>query len=235
MKKCLFLIILLCAINNAFADTIHQKPFVFGSENQFKITKCIIPVTLFTIGACGISDKPYPNTLPKARTCWGDDFVACFNPAIYFCLNGKNNINNKFLTSSVTYATALALTLSLKSITNEPRPTFDDNKNNSFPSRHTAIAFAGAELIRLDCGWMYGTLAYLVAGSTAYLRYYHNKHWINDLFGGAGIGILSANIGYWLLPYTNSIFTKRNKKNVSFSPIYFPSEKMVGMSISANI
>ena len=37
------------------------------------------------------------------------------------------------------------------------------------------------------------------------LRIYNNRHWLNDVLAGAGIGILSARIGYWMLPVSRRI------------------------------
>jgi membrane-associated phospholipid phosphatase len=58
----------------------------------------------------------------------------------------------------------------------------------------------GAELARQEYGWGYGIAAYTVAAGTAFLRLYNDRHWLNDVVAGAGIGILSAQAAYWLLP-----------------------------------
>ncbi|WP_290121359.1 phosphatase PAP2 family protein, partial [uncultured Duncaniella sp.] len=42
--------------------------------------------------------------------------------------------------------------------------------------------------------------AYSVAVGVAFLRLYNGRHWLNDVIAGAGVGILSARIGYWMLP-----------------------------------
>ena len=90
------------------------------------------------------------------------------------------------------------LTNALKYTVCEMRP--DGSARNSFPSGHSATAFMGAELVRLEYGGWAGAGSYSVASATAALRVYNNRHWFNDLLGGAAIGILSANVGYWLLP-----------------------------------
>ncbi len=72
---------------------------------------------------------------------------------------------------------------------------------NSFFSGHTATAFAGAELFRLEYGrlspWV-GVGAYTVAVTTGLLRIYHNRHWLGDVLTGAGAGIVCAQLSYWL-------------------------------------
>ena len=72
---------------------------------------------------------------------------------------------------------------------------------NSFPSGHTVTAFMGAEILRREYGEDYPAIAiagYVVAASVGLLRIYNNRHWASDVLAGAGIGILSASIGYWL-------------------------------------
>ena len=81
----------------------------------------------------------------------------------------------------------------------------------SFPSGHTATAFMGAELVRLEYGIWWGLAAYSVAGATAFLRVWNNWHWTSDVIAGAGIGILSANAAYWLLPLERKLFRMDSK------------------------
>ena len=47
--------------------------------------------------------------------------------------------------------------------------------------------------------------AVTIACGVAFLRLYNERHWCNDILVGAGIGILSARIGYWLLPYERKL------------------------------
>ena len=53
-------------------------------------------------------------------------------------------------------------------------------------------------------GW--GVGAYAVATATALMRIYNDRHWTSDLLGGAALGILSADIAYWLLPWERRLF-----------------------------
>ena len=39
-----------------------------------------------------------------------------------------------------------------------------------------------------------------MATTTAYLRMQNNKHWLSDVVAGAGIGIASTKLAYWLYP-----------------------------------
>ena len=98
----------------------------------------------------------------------------------------------------------LAFTIStgLKHSLDVPRPY--GNVYNSFPSGHTVTAFVGAEMLRREYGSEYPIVAiagYTVATSVGLLRMYNNRHWASDVLAGAGVGILSVSLMYWLAPY----------------------------------
>ena len=98
--------------------------------------------------------------------------------------------------AALTFGTLTAVTEGLKYSIHSVRP--DGTDDHSFPSGHAGVAFAGAELVRMEYGWGWGAGAYAVATSVAALRLYNGRHWLSDVFAGAGIGILSAHIGAWL-------------------------------------
>lgn len=82
----------------------------------------------------------------------------------------------------------------------EMRP--DNSTRNSFPSGHTATAFAAATILHKEYGltrspW-YSVGGYAVATATGVMRVLNNRHWISDVMAGAGIGILSAELGYFV-------------------------------------
>ncbi len=75
---------------------------------------------------------------------------------------------------------------------------------NSFPSGHTTTAFFGAEMLRRELGEEYPGIAiagYAVAAGVGFMRMYNNRHWVGDVLAGAGVGILSTSLMYWLAPY----------------------------------
>lgn len=108
----------------------------------------------------------------------------------------------------------------VKSLTGVLRP--DGSTRNSFPSGHTATAFAGAEILRREyrnvSPWI-GYAGYFVAAATGFLRMYNNRHWLTDVVAGAGFGILCAEAAYWLYPViTRAFFHKRYQTNAFLSP-----------------
>ena len=86
----------------------------------------------------------------------------------------------------------------LKQTTNVERP--DGSNKHSFPSGHTATAFMTATMFTKEYGhkspWV-GVGAYSVATATGLMRMANNKHWLSDVLTGAGIGILSTEVGYY--------------------------------------
>lgn len=85
----------------------------------------------------------------------------------------------------------------LKNLTHQSRP--DNSGYNSFPSGHTAQAFAAATFLseeyKSKFKWM-PYLAYGIASSVGILRMANNKHYISDVLVGAGLGILSMKMSY---------------------------------------
>lgn len=86
----------------------------------------------------------------------------------------------------------------LKQTTNVERP--DGSNKHSFPSGHTATAFMTATMFTKEYGhkspWV-GVELYSVATATGLMRMANNKHWLSDVLTGAGIGILSTEVGYY--------------------------------------
>lgn len=112
-------------------------------------------------------------------------------------VKGKNSFGNRTAILIKSELIMTILTYSLKEITAVPRP--DTSEPTSFPSGHTAQAFAAATFMAKEYGhesvW-YSIGAYSVATSVGVLRVMNNRHWVSDVFVGAGIGILSTNIAY---------------------------------------
>lgn len=94
-----------------------------------------------------------------------------------------------------------ASTTITKNMTHRMRP--NGLNNQSFPSGHTAMAFMAAEFMHQeykDQSPLYSILGYSAALTTATLRLYNGAHWVSDVVAGAGYGILSTKISYWVYP-----------------------------------
>ena len=112
-------------------------------------------------------------------------------------------------TAVVTFLTTQAIKYSI----DEKRP--DSYGLNSFPSGHTSFAFAGAELLRLEYGetsvWI-PIAGYAVAATTGVMRIYNDRHWTGDVLAGAAIGMICADVSYWLNDKFDSFLAPRKKR-----------------------
>ena len=108
----------------------------------------------------------------------------------------------RFWASSAASAAIMAgLVNGIKYTASEMRP--DGSTRNSWPSGHTATAFLAATILHKEYGltrspW-YSVGAYTLATATGVRRVLNNRHWISDVLSGAGIGILSVELGYGLM------------------------------------
>ena len=140
-------------------------------------------------------------SLPTFRYHY-DDYLQ-FSPlalqlsAALIGLEGSHASPYELLTAeALSVATTLILVNSTKWLTHRLRP--DGSSANSFPSGHTATAFMGAELLDIEYGACYpwlSALGYSAAYATGVGRILNNRHWASDVWAGAGVGILSAQIG----------------------------------------
>lgn len=125
----------------------------------------------------------------------------------------------RMITSDAFSAILMATTInSLKYTAKVMRP--DGSERNSFPSGHTATAFMTATMMRKEYGvrnpW-YSIGAYSMATATGLTRMANNKHWLSDVMVGAGIGILSTELGYYL---ADLIFKDRGITHFTDSDVF---------------
>ncbi|MCQ2959948.1 MAG: phosphatase PAP2 family protein [Bacteroidales bacterium] len=195
-------------------------------ETRFDAKQIIMPVSIGLVGATGLipnsplsklSVATHEKILLHSYHTEVDDWIQYLPVTMYMglnltSLNTNRSFAEKLLTPLIAYASMVVMTEGLKYTVSEKRP--DSNKCNSFPSGHTATAFTGAELVRLEYGNIYGSVAYVVATTVGAMRVYNDRHWIHDVVAGAGIGILSARIGNWLCPELN----KKSNKVSAITP-----------------
>ena len=216
---------------------------------KFNPKQLILPGVLMVSGLAGTIN--YKNNLNQSvndafvglsngNSCKIDDYLRLLPSASHlllgcFGVKSKHNFKERLLISVTSHAAMLIMGYGAKYTINEQRP--DLSNNHSFPSGHVALAFTGAELLRSEYGTAYGIAGYVVATSVAALRLYNNKHWFNDVFMGAGIGILSARIGNWLLPFNRKLFKINNKNNsssiVTLTPCYDSCNRALLVSMHA--
>jgi hypothetical protein len=136
-------------------------------------------------------------------------------------IEGKNNFRDRTMILGLSGIIMGTAVLSIKNISGEMRP--DGSDHYSFPSGHTAAAFATAEFLRQeykDVSPWYGVAGYAMAATTGYLRMYNNKHWVGDVAAGAGIGIMSTKLAYWIYPVIKRTLFKDKEVNTVVMPTY---------------
>jgi len=132
-----------------------------------------------------------------------DDYTQYFGPAMTLGLKlagveGRSDWPRLLSSAGMSYVIMAALVNGIKYTAKEMRP--DGSTANSWPSGHTATSFVGATLLHKEYGltrspW-YSVAGYGVATATGVMRVLNNRHWISDVMSGAGIGILSGELGY---------------------------------------
>ena len=211
---------------------------------RFRAEQLVVPGALFLVGTLGIGENAPMRginlavrdgmaSMRNGRYIHFDDYVQYLPVATYLGLcatkaKAKHTVPERIAVGVVAYISMTALTNGLKYTIREQRP--DSGARNSFPSGHTATAFTGAELVRAEYGWGYGLAAYTVATGVAFMRLYNERHWLNDILAGASVGIISAQIGYWLLPLNRKIFKMNRRKALVTTPMYYPEQQALGMA-----
>jgi hypothetical protein len=134
-----------------------------------------------------------------------DDYTQFFGPAMVVGLKlggyeGRSDWPRLLASAAMSYGIMAAFVNGIKYTAKEMRP--DGTSANSWPSGHTATAFVGATLLHKEYGltrspW-WSVAGYGVATATGVMRVLNNRHWVSDVMSGAGIGILSGELGYAL-------------------------------------
>lgn len=132
-----------------------------------------------------------------------DDYTQFFGPAAVVGLKlagveGRSDWPRLLASAGMGYGIMALFVNTIKHTAKEMRP--DGTSANSWPSGHTATAFVGATLLHKEYGltrspW-YSVAGYGVATATGVMRVLNNRHWISDVLSGAGLGILSGELGY---------------------------------------
>lgn len=191
-----------------YKDSLYMRSAIerFADTRLFKATYLGVPLI---IG--GLIEKHQDNKFRALR----NDFMPSFHrdidnytqlaPAIVMLgmksLGVESRSSWKRMLVSDAFSTLLMTSAvqTLKSATHVTRP--DGSNRHSFPSGHTATAFMTATMLNKEYGhlspWV-GIGAYSTATATGLMRMANNKHWLSDVLVGAGIGILSTEMGYWL-------------------------------------
>ena len=180
------------------------KPYKFMEDMTFA------GVPLFIAGIIAKSEKnafkqQQKHSLVTKFKTGIDDYTQFFGPAAVVGLKlggyeGRSDWPRLLASAGMGYGIMALLVNTIKHTAKEMRP--DGSTANSWPSGHTATAFVGATLLHKEYGltrspW-WSVAGYSVATATGVMRVLNNRHWISDVLSGAGIGMLSGELGYAL-------------------------------------
>ena len=167
-----------------------------------------------------------------------DDYTQFFGPAMTVGLKlagveGRSDWPRLFASAAMSYAIMAGFVNGIKYSAKEMRP--DGSTANSWPSGHTATSFVGATLLHKEYGltrspW-YSVAGYGIATATGVMRVLNNRHWISDVMSGAGIGIMSTELGYALgdVLFKGKGLLRNNLELTSENPSFFSISMGLGL------
>lgn len=216
----------LAADTAAFAaDLVPQK------QNVFHPRQLIFPAATIAVGSVlaathwgdKVNDKVRDALHYRHHKMKADDYVQYLPLVSVYGLSllgapARHDYLERTVIAATSYLTLAVVVNGVKHVAKVRRP--DTGTRNSFPSGHTATAFCGAELVRQEYGTWYGVAAYTVATAVGVARMYNDRHWFSDVVAGAGFGVLSARVGYWLFPYTQKLLKVKKGHAASVVPFY---------------
>ena len=221
------------------------KPYKFMDDMTF------VGVPLFVAGLAVKGDKAMFRVNQKAEQGGKkntqlltdfktgiDDYTQYFGPAMVVGLKlggyeGRSDWPRLLASAGMSYVIMAGLVNGIKYTAKEMRP--DGSTANSWPSGHTATSFVGATLLHKEYGltrspW-WSVAGYSVATATGVMRVLNNRHWISDVMSGAGIGILSGELGYALcdLLFKGKGLLRNDVEQSSVNPTFFSISMGVGL------
>lgn len=142
----------------------------------------------------------------------------------------KHNFRDRTIIMATSHIIMGATVQTMKQTMHIERP--DGSSKTSFPSGHTATAFVGAHILCREYDNVPIAIGgYAMATATGVLRVLNKKHWVSDVITGAGIGILSAEAGYLLLPAMKKLFhIKDEKRSLVVAPVFDGKSYGVGLA-----
>ncbi|MDR3704485.1 MAG: phosphatase PAP2 family protein [Paludibacteraceae bacterium] len=205
------LIIICVGARAQYADSMRV-----AHKTNFTYKQLIVPSVLIATGLALVSNNPKSikmelvddrNRYMSSYKTTVDDYMQ-FSPIVIaygldaLGVKSKTDIVNRTVILAKSELLMVGVTQLLKYTTHEVRP--DGSNNHSFPSGHTAEAFAAATFLSEEykdkLPWM-PYVAYTISSGVGFSRMANNKHYICDVLVGAGIGILCTKVSYWTHQY----------------------------------
>lgn len=142
-------------------------------------------------------------------------------------IKGKHNLKDRTIIYATSQFISAAFVVPLKHVVKEERP--DGSNTLSFPSGHTATAFSSAQFMfreYKDSNFWLSISGYSLGVFTGVYRTLNDKHWVGDVVAGAGLGILSTELAYWLYPKINTLFVGRKRVSSTMLMPYYQNRSI---------
>jgi membrane-associated phospholipid phosphatase len=214
--------------------------------NPPKVQSFIVPAVLIGYGLISLGDNGVRRLDFRVReelqykhpdfSFHADDYLIYAPGVAFYALNlagvkSKHSMADGTALFILSRAITFITTNSGKYGIGRERPDYSDQM--SFPSGHSANAFAAAEFLNQEyrdvSPWI-GYAGYTVATATGVLRLYNNKHWLSDVIAGAGVGIASTKLAYLIYPSLKKLIVGKQTVKYSLVPMY--QQKAAGLSFN---
>lgn len=214
-------------------------------ENHLTYKRLIIPTAFISYGVASLAIKDLKQlnfstrdeiNKHKPHHIRLDNYTQFVPAFLVYGLNaagiqGKHNFRDRTIIYGTSMLITSAITVPLKHFVKGKRP--DQSNKLSFPSGHTATAFASAQFMfreYKDTNFLLGISGYSFAIFTGIYRILNDKHWVADVVAGAGFGILSTELSYWLYPKINHLLLGKNKNaSTMIMPFYQNKSLAIGL------
>jgi membrane-associated phospholipid phosphatase len=228
----LFFIMFHSIVSGQDLDSTDNKKLWYKTTafKTLAVPTAMIGYGISTIGHGGLfysskeAQKDITLTYPGFHTSI-DNHIRYAPVAAVFALNfvgvkGKHNVVDVAILYALSHASTGAVTSLIKHYSGVLRP--DGSNYYSFPSGHTSSAFVASEVMHQefkDVSIWYSVAAYSTGIATGAMRMMNNKHWLSDVFAGAGIGILVTKATYLYYPWFQEKVLRNKTKNIGLSPV----------------
>lgn len=192
-------------LDSSFASTKTDKSFFQKDAVRIGLPPAILfAASAATWGSRENIREIRNRYIPTFRNHY-DDYMQYMPALSVYALNlsgvkGRNKLGRATISYAASAIIMGILVNSIKYTAKVERP--DGSKANSFPSGHTSNAFMNATFMHKEFGHispMYSIAGYSMSTFTGVGRGLNNRHWISDVLAGAGIGILSTQLGYFFV------------------------------------
>ena len=188
------------------SDKHNSLPYKVAKKDFYRILYAGAPLVVSGIALRCTDEnfKSFRNEYAKTYKYPYDDYVQ-YSPAVAmlamkaFGVESRSSWGRMLTSDAFSVVIMAGVVNAVKESVRRMRP--DGSNYRSFPSGHTATAFMCATMLHKEYGHISPWISvggYTVATATGLSRILNNKHWASDVLVGAGIGILSTEIGYFL-------------------------------------